>query len=104
METYTYEPVALETAWTTAVSSTEISETEDSTRGIIISEYTVINPTSGAALAVLVYAPSDASSSNQYPAVILIPGGIGTKDNFISDAQKYASNGFIALVFDADGR
>ena len=104
MDTYTYEPVTIETAWTTSVSSTKISETEDSTRGIITSKYTVVNPTSGAELAVIVYAPTDASSSNQYPAVILIPGGIGTKDNFILDAQKYAANGFIALVFDADGR
>ncbi|MBI5002656.1 hypothetical protein HZC31_04680 [Candidatus Woesearchaeota archaeon] len=104
MDTYTYEPVSVETAWTTSISSTKISETEDSTRGIITSKYTVINPTTGAELAVVVYAPNDASSSNQYPAVILIPGGIGTKDNFILDAQKYAVNGFIALVFDADGR
>src|SRR3989338_4112660 len=55
METYIYEPVELETAWTSSVSSTKISETEDSTRGIIISEYTVINPTSNADLAVIVY-------------------------------------------------
>lgn len=103
-ETYSYEPVELEMSWITPITSRKISETEDSTLGITTSKYTVVNPTSGASLAVVVFAPSDASSSTQYPAVIIIPGGTGTKDSFAKDARQYAANGFIVLIFDADGR
>ncbi len=113
-ETYTYLPVEKETSWSTSISATELrstSRTVDSV-SLLITDYAVENPTTGALLDVTVFAPADASTTNTYPAVILVPGGVGSKEDFLkptslgenSVAETYAAAGFVVLIFSADGR
>ncbi len=72
------------------------------------SETQIVNPTSGAKLYVAVYAPKNASGKS--PAVVLVPGGIGDSSRFTSpnprdiEVLQYTNAGFVAIVFDPDGR
>jgi len=64
--------------------------------------YSVTNPTTNAKLYVRVFAPQD--TSKKYPALVLVPGGVGDSDAFSDDALRMASAGIIAITFDPDGR
>ncbi|PIN78768.1 hypothetical protein COV16_05585 [Candidatus Woesearchaeota archaeon CG10_big_fil_rev_8_21_14_0_10_34_8] len=110
---YDYKDVQIEIKWTDAVDFTEKSSYETDVDGVIVlqTDYVVVNPTSNAKLDVSVYMPSD--DSIDYPAVILVPGGIGGKNGFLKKytpttsyniPEKFASEGFVVLIFSADGR
>ena len=64
----------------------------------------VSNPTSGNQLYATVTYPE--SGSEPYPAVVLIPGGVGDSSDLLSRgmAGRFADAGFVAVVFDPDGR
>jgi len=64
--------------------------------------YSVTNPTTNAKLYVQVFAPQD--TSQKYPALVLVPGGIGDSRAFKDDAMRMASAGIVAITFDPDGR
>ncbi len=64
--------------------------------------YQVTNPTTNAKLYVQVFAPQD--TSKKYPALVLVPGGIGDGKAFTDDAMRMAGAGIIAITFDPDGR
>jgi len=70
---------------------------------------TVTNPTSGVELAVRVFYPEDGGAN--HPAVVLVPGGSGDSSSFTkpraggaSQVDRFIEAGFIAVVFDPDGR
>ncbi|MEW5826169.1 MAG: hypothetical protein AB1778_05000 [Candidatus Bipolaricaulota bacterium] len=69
----------------------------------------VINPTSGARLAVFVVCPETVAFGGA-PALVLVPGGRGDSRSFLgpapagSDAERLASLGFVVVAFDPDGR
>ncbi len=65
--------------------------------------YSVTNPTTNAKLHVQVFAPQD-TAGKKYPALVLVPGGIGDGKAFTDDALRMASAGIIAITFDPDGR
>ncbi|MBI2898699.1 MAG: hypothetical protein HYY17_00795 [Planctomycetes bacterium] len=65
----------------------------------------VTNPASGAKLWVRVSAPKDASAQRKYPAVILVPGGIGFGSQMPpSLPDQVTSKGMVLVIFDPDGR
>ena len=64
--------------------------------------YWITNPTTNAKLYVQIFAPSDAGK--KYPALVLVPGGIGDSRAFLDDATRMASAGIVAVIFDPDGR
>jgi len=67
--------------------------------------YWVTNPMSDARLYVRVLGPKNAPG--KLPALVLVPGGIGTSANFTDKpnrAQVLADAGFVVVVFDPDGR
>jgi len=69
--------------------------------------YTVINPSSGAALAVYVNIPANASAESPAPALVLVPGGSGASSSFRKpDGEFYVfpQEGYAVIVFDPDGR
>src|SRR3989344_3194162 len=78
---------------------------------ILIQDYSIINPSSNARLDMTIYRPNDEA---KHSAVILVPGGLGTKKDFLkkpfsSENEYYtpeifASKGFVTLIFSADGR
>ncbi len=115
-DTYSYEPVLKETSWMTAVSFSERESEETDVDGVSVTrtDYFVKNPTSGAQLDVSIYAPTDASSSNKYPGLIMVPAGVGSKEDFTKNPydhrvtyttpEKFAASGFVVLIFSADGR
>ncbi len=65
----------------------------------------VTNPTSGVQLFTLTFRPSNAQAGVRYPAIVYVPGGVGTTTTF-SDAnmQAQADLGFVTVKFDPDGR
>ena len=69
-------------------------------------EYSVVNPTSGAVLAVTVTAPE--AGTGALPALVLVPGGSGDSSAFGpgtgTDAAEIAAGGFVVVTFDPDGR
>lgn len=65
--------------------------------------YSVTNPTTNAKLHAQVFAPQDAAGK-KYPALVLVPGGIGDGSAFGDDARRMASAGIVAVTFDPDGR
>lgn len=69
-------------------------------------EVWVHNPTSGVELYCNVHRPTDFDPQQKYPAVVLVPGGSGTGDSFLTNgrAQRFAEMGFIVMRFDPDGR
>ncbi len=64
--------------------------------------YWVINPTSGARLFVQVFYPDGLNSTDLMPALVQMPGGIGTSEP--GRAARLSEKGFIVIIFDADGR
>ncbi|MBU0718372.1 MAG: aryl-sulfate sulfotransferase, partial [Planctomycetes bacterium] len=64
----------------------------------------VRNPTSGVDLYTQIHEPADAGPNRRYPALVYVPGGSGTGQNFYSQAAGMAAEGFIAVHFDPDGR
>lgn len=63
--------------------------------------YWVINPSSGARLAVTVLYP-DGWNGELLPALILVPGGTGVVET--GKARALAAEGFLAIIFTPDGR
>ena len=76
------------------------------TRKVLVDTFWVMNPSSGCSLFVQTFRPEDASASRPYPPVIIIPGGngYGSAGGFSILAHKTAQEGFIATLFDPDGR
>ncbi|MEW6094222.1 MAG: hypothetical protein AB1531_09685 [Chloroflexota bacterium] len=64
--------------------------------------YWVTNPTSNARLYTRAFYPADWNGSDLLPALVLMPGGIGKSDP--QRAARLSGEGFIVIVFDADGR
>ncbi len=74
-------------------------------------EYTVTNPSSGAALYVAVFYPDNWDGQTKLPTLVLVPGGSGNSGAFTGQTPKGASTvevinqaGYAAVVFDPDGR
>jgi len=67
-------------------------------------EFTVTNPNSGTEWWCKAFFPSDASADNPYPAIVSVPGGHGAGSTMQAEAQALAANGYVVVVFDADGR
>jgi len=68
--------------------------------------YTVINPSSGASLAVYVNLPA-AAAELPVPALVLVPGGSGSSSSFRrpnAEFDAFAQAGYAVIVFDPDGR
>ncbi|MBT3298535.1 hypothetical protein HN385_06420 [archaeon] len=67
-----------------------------------INYYYVTNPNSNAEMYVSVYVPNETDGKT----IILIPGGIGSSDDFIDPGMvdDFMGEGFITIIFDADGR
>ncbi len=115
-DTYSYLPVTLESSWITPVSSSKVTSEITDVDGVSVirTDYFVTNPTSGAQLDVSIYAPTDATSTNKYPGLIMVPGGTGSKEDFTKKPydprvsytapEKFAASGFVVLIFSADGR
>lgn len=76
------------------------------TKATIVDTIWIYNPASGCTLYVHLHRPEDASPSNPFPGVIIIPGGNGTGG--ICDttglADRIADDGFIFVHFDPDAR
>lgn len=65
----------------------------------------VFNPTSGIQIYTLTYRPTNATPGARYPAIVFVPGGVGTNTVFsAANMQAQADQGFIAVSFDPDGR
>ncbi len=62
----------------------------------------VTNPTSGARLYTRAFYPADWNGTDLLPALVLMPGGIAPSDP--QRAARLSSEGFIVIIFDADGR
>ena len=113
-DTHVYEAVKKETSPTSTVTSAFVKSSSYTIESVPITkkDYWVTNPTSESKLDVSVYQPSD--TSKVYPAVILVPGGLGKKDAFLapydhedgeeSIVEKFVSVGFTVLIFSVDGR
>lgn len=74
-------------------------------------EYTITNPSSGAALYVAVFYPDIWDGQTKLPTLVLVPGGSGNSGAFTGQPPKGASTvdvvnqaGYAAVVFDPDGR
>jgi hypothetical protein len=68
--------------------------------------FRMVNPASGAQLYIVVTYP-EGGSPGPLPAIVLIPGGLGTKEPLNGtdpDAVSLAAAGYAAIQFDADGR
>jgi pimeloyl-ACP methyl ester carboxylesterase len=61
-----------------------------------------MNPTSNARLYTQAFYPADWNGSDLLPALVLMPGGIAPSDP--QRAARLSGEGFIVIVFDADGR
>jgi len=62
----------------------------------------VTNPTSGAKLYVQVFYPNDWNGTAALPTLVLVPGGIAESDP--QRAAHLSGQGFLVIIFDADGR
>ncbi|MDP3728334.1 MAG: hypothetical protein Q8R18_02660 [bacterium] len=111
-ETYDYKEVEKEIILT-EISSSLIETKEYSFEGnkIIQKDYLIENPSTGSRWDVSVY--SQKEILEDVPAVILVPGGIGSKNSLLkpsgvdkkfSIVEKIVSEGFIVLIFSAEGR
>jgi dienelactone hydrolase len=110
---YTYSEVTIESPLSESVSYIKYDEKNKNVDGhpVLITDYYVINPSSKAKMDVSVFMPG--LSSYSMPAVILVPGGTGSKSSFLqkyspisnySIAEKYAAEGFVVVIFSVDGR
>ena len=89
----------------------EISINEVNGIEIIRKDLYVANPSTGSMWDISVFEP--ANSELDLPGVILVPGGTSDKSKFLtkaspevdySTAELFASEGFITLIFSAEGR
>jgi pimeloyl-ACP methyl ester carboxylesterase len=64
--------------------------------------YWVTNPASGARLYTRVFYPQDWDNQSLLPALVLMPGGVGNSDPL--KATRLSGQGFVVIIFDADGR
>jgi pimeloyl-ACP methyl ester carboxylesterase len=64
--------------------------------------YWVTNPSSGARLHTQTLYPPTWNGHDALPGLVLMPGGIGTSDP--GKAARLAAQGFLVVIFDADGR
>ncbi|MCC7076238.1 MAG: hypothetical protein IT198_03855 [Acidimicrobiia bacterium] len=69
----------------------------------------ITNPTSGARLWTTVVAPDGLDAASPVPAVVLVPGGSADGSTFLDagsslPARFLADSGYVAVVFDPDGR
>ncbi len=65
----------------------------------------VLNPTNGVQVFTLTFRPTNAQTGVRYPAIVFVPGGLGTNTSFQDTVmQAQADLGFIAVKFDPDGR
>ena len=65
--------------------------------------YWVSNPASQARMFVqVIYGPD--WDQNPQPALVLVPGGVGTGGSLLEEARIFAAKGFSVVVFDPDGR
>lgn len=62
----------------------------------------VTNPTSEAKLYTQVFYPNDWNGNDALPTLVLMPGGIAESDP--QKAANLARQGFLVIIFDADGR
>lgn len=74
-------------------------------------EYTVTNPSSGAALYVAVFYPDNWDGQSKLPTLVLVPGGSKDSSSFVNRPPKGSSTvevinqaGYVAVIFDPDGR
>ncbi|GAB4463447.1 MAG: hypothetical protein Kow0070_23970 [Anaerolineales bacterium] len=73
-------------------------------------EYTVTNPSSGAALYVAVFYPAGWDGQTKLPTLVLVPGGSGDSGAFLkqnpsgSTVDVINQAGYAAVIFDPDGR
>jgi len=70
------------------------------------SAYWVTNPTSQSRWYTLVLTP-EGGESEKYPALILIPGGVGDSEDFLDrkrDAHDLVDRGYTVVLFDPEGR
>jgi pimeloyl-ACP methyl ester carboxylesterase len=73
-------------------------------------EYTVTNPSSGAALYVAVFYPAGWDGQTKLPTLVLVPGGSGNSGAFLkqnpsgSTVDVINQAGYAAVIFDPDGR
>lgn len=86
---------------------TTITETSSQPSGELLpaqelDAYWVVNPTSAARLWVRVFYPENWNGTQELPALVLMPGGIGRAEP--EKAAHLASQGYIVIIFDADGR
>lgn len=106
-ETKDYLPVEKEDGPSSPIESKLISE-KAVTENIVRKEYKIKNPTSNAWLSVYTYQKDNLESHS--PAIILIPGGLHDKKDLIKNGEDssfavtLAKEGYVSLIFDADGR
>ena len=67
-----------------------------------VTTHSVMNPTTNAKLNIQVFSPQD--TNKKYPALVLVPGGIGGSTGVINEATQISNAGIVAVIFDADGR
>lgn len=74
--------------------------------GVESQEFSFINPTSGAKLWGIVFHPADVEEGRRYPAVVIIPGGLGFGSEALRTPEPriIAQAGFVVGYFDPDGR
>lgn len=98
-------PQPFETTVSLSLNSDTQQQADLQAGGLIPGEgenrYWVINQTSGARLSVIFY-PQSWDGVNALPTLILMPGGIGKSDT--STASRLSEQGFLIIIFDADGR
>jgi hypothetical protein len=110
-DTQTFTPITIEETWNTPIISTLIAESSRDVDGVTVikEDYIITNPTTEAELDVSVFSPS----TGKHPGVILVPGGTGSKEDFLEEKKEYgdvtspemfAAEGFIIIIFSADGR
>ncbi len=83
----------------------EEGEAPDLTASVFPDEYRVENPATGNELYVHIVLPE--GRAGPYPAVVLVPGGIGDGEGFRLPgglSERLAGVGYAAVTFDADGR
>ena len=69
-------------------------------------ELSFVNPASGARLWGIVFYPADAEEGRRYPAVVIIPGGLGCGSEVVKTLEPLviARAGFVVGCFDPDSR
>ena len=68
--------------------------------------FEIINPASGHSWWAKAWFPVDGDADHRYPTVVTVPGGIGagSQTDQRGDPALLAAEGFVVVIFDADGR